>query len=228
MSRASFPRATGNSNHVLLDIPPHTVVGRGRWRGARIRSRHCSSFQVVAEQIDFDPVDEIGVGTIGPAGQRQFFLRATHAGRSVVLFCEKFHVQGLIGRIQQLLASQGRELESGSEGDPAPAEASAPEWTIGELGLGFHESKGRFVIVAREAPAGGDEGGDEAEGGGDSEPAEDLSTARFWVDEAQVRTFVSQATAVLSAGRPTCPRCGLPMDPSGHPCPASNGSRPVF
>jgi uncharacterized repeat protein (TIGR03847 family) len=175
----------------------------------------------VAEQIDFDPVDDIGVGTIGPAGQRQFFLRATGAGRSVVLFCDKFHVQGLIGRIQQLLASQGREVETpATEVSPAPAEAGAPEWTIGELGLGFHESKGRFVIVAREASAAGDDD--------DTQPAEDLSTARFWIDEGQVRHFVTQATAVLSAGRPACPRCGLPMDPSGHPCPAANGSRPVF
>lgn len=173
----------------------------------------------MAEQIDFDPVDDLGVGTIGPAGQRQFFLRATHAGRSVVLFCDKFHVQGLVGRIQQLLASQGREVEAaGGAAVPGPAEAGTPEWTIGELGLGFHESKGRFVIVAREAPA----------GGGESQAVEELSTARFWIDEAQVRSFVSQATAVLSAGRPTCPRCGLPMDPAGHPCPASNGSRPVF
>lgn len=189
---------------------------------ARIGQRHSSSFHVVAEQIDFDPVDSIGVGTIGPAGQRQFFLRATRAGRAVVLFCEKFHVQGLIGRMQQLLASQGRELSETPEGAaaPAPAEASSPEWTIGELGLGFHESKGRFVIVAREAPAGETES--------EEDEPEELATARFWVDEAQVRTFVSQATAVLSSGRPTCPRCGLPVDPGGHPCPASNGSRPVF
>jgi uncharacterized repeat protein (TIGR03847 family) len=188
----------------------------------------------VAEQIDFDPVDEIGVGTVGPAGQRQFFLRATGAGRSVVLFCEKFHIQGLVGRIQQLLASQGRELNVGAgPAAPPPAEAGAPEWTIGELGLGFHESKSRFVIVAREAPAAGSSPSEEEEGAGsasgaDEGSAEDLSTARFWVDEGQVRTFVSQASSVLSAGRPSCPRCGLPMDPEGHPCPASNGSRPVF
>ena len=25
-----------------------------------------------------------------------------------------------------------------------------------------------------------------------------------------------------------CNRCGLPIDPAGHPCPAANGSRPIF
>jgi uncharacterized repeat protein (TIGR03847 family) len=173
----------------------------------------------VPEQIDFDPVDAIGVGTIGPPGQRQFFLRASRAGRSVVLYCEKVHVQGLVSRIQQLMTAQGKELpeQPASATAATPPEAEDPEWTIGELGLGFHEAKERFVIVAREAATGEEEA-----------DVEELATARFWVDESQVRAFVAQATTVLASGRATCPRCGLPMDPSGHPCPAANGSRPIF
>jgi uncharacterized repeat protein (TIGR03847 family) len=171
----------------------------------------------VPEQIDFDPVDSIGVGTIGPPGQRQFFLRASRAGRSVVLYCEKVHVQGLITRIQQLMTAQGKELPAAPAAASSPPEAAEPEWTIGELGLGFHEAKERFVIVAREAPMGAEE-----------VDVEELATARFWVDESQVRAFVAQATTVLASGRATCPRCGLPIDPSGHPCPAANGSRPIF
>jgi uncharacterized repeat protein (TIGR03847 family) len=172
----------------------------------------------VPEQIDFDPVDSIGVGTVGPPGQRQFFLRASRAGRSIVLYCEKVHVQGLVSRIQQMMTAQGKELpEQPASETTAPPEAAEPEWRIGELGLGFHEAKERFVIVAREAAAG------EAE-----TEADELATARFWVDESQVRAFVAQATTVLASGRATCPRCGLPVDPAGHPCPAANGSRPIF
>jgi hypothetical protein len=40
--------------------------------------------------------------------------------------------------------------------------------------------------------------------------------------------FTRQAERVLSSGRATCPYCGLPIDPGGHPCPAGNGSRPIL
>jgi uncharacterized repeat protein (TIGR03847 family) len=94
------------------------------------------------------------------------------------------------------------------------------EWAIAELGLGYHEDRRMFVIVAREAPA-----EEQAEGGAEgAEPA----TARFWASPEQLREFARQAAAVVASGRSPCPYCGLPMDPSGHPCPASNGSRPVL
>jgi hypothetical protein len=51
---------------------------------------------------------------------------------------------------------------------------------------------------------------------------------RFWLSHAQVSAFAKQAETVLTAGRSLCPRCGLPMDPAGHPCPVSNGARPIF
>jgi uncharacterized repeat protein (TIGR03847 family) len=167
----------------------------------------------VPENIDFDPVDDISVGTVGPAGQRQFFLRARSGEHTVTLHCEKVHVQGLVVRIQQILAARGKDAEESHA--PAAEPPSSADWTIGELGLGFHESKDRFVIVAREAPR---EGAETAE----------LATARFWVDEEQVGNFLAQASSVLAGGRPTCPLCGLPVDPAGHPCPAANGSRPIF
>lgn len=170
--------------------------------------------ETVARSIDLDPVDGIGVGTIGPAGSRQFFLRASGGGQDFVFYCEKFHVQGLVMRMRQLLEAQG--LEPPSEGSPPQAaEPGEPEWTIGELGLGFHESKRLFVVVARQATE------------SESQDASELATARFWITPEQVQAFTKQAERVLAAGRPTCPFCGLPVDPSGHPCPAANGSRPI-
>ena len=47
-------------------------------------------------------------------------------------------------------------------------------------------------------------------------------------DPGGARAFSRQAEQVLSGGRPVCTYCGLPIDPAGHPCPASNGSRPIF
>ena len=169
----------------------------------------------MAKSFDLDPLEGIGIGTVGPPGQRQFFLRAAGKGESIVLNCEKFHVQGLITRILQLLEAQG--VEPTVSGDPPPPpEPGQADWVIGELGLGYHESRRMFVIVAREASA--EEDVDQAQ----------LATARFWASAEQVREFARQAAAVVASGRPQCPYCGLPLDPSGHPCPASNGSRPVL
>ena len=172
----------------------------------------------MARSIDLDPIDGIGVGTIGPPGQRQFFLRASAPTETVVLFCEKFHVQGLVTRMRQLLEAQGLGAPPEAIQTP-PAEPGQPDWTIGELGLGYHESKRLFVIVAREAAAGEEPG---------EEEQSSLATARFWATPEQVMAFTRQAERVLSSGRPTCPHCGLPIDPNGHPCPAGNGSRPIL
>jgi len=178
----------------------------------------------MASSVEFDPVDSIAVGTVGPPGQRQFFLRARGAAETVVLNCEKFHIQGLVVRVRQLLEAQG--LESALEGaPPPPAAPSEAAWSIGELGLGYHESRQRFVIVARERPA----ETDLAEAAEPVEPADDeAATARFWATADQVRVFAAQAESVLAGGRKLCNHCGLPIDPSGHPCPAANGARPIF
>jgi uncharacterized repeat protein (TIGR03847 family) len=171
----------------------------------------------VAQSFDLEDLETIGVGTIGPPGQRQFYLRASGGGETVVLNCEKYHVQGLLARLRQLLEAQGQEppAEAGSNAPP-PAQPGEAAWTVGDLGLGYHEARGRFVIVAREVA--------ESE---ETDPTT-LATARFWVTADQIRNFSQQADAVLQGGRPVCQHCGLPIDPAGHPCPAANGSRPIL
>jgi uncharacterized repeat protein (TIGR03847 family) len=176
----------------------------------------------VARSIDLDPIDGIGVGAIGPPGRRQFYLRASQGSEAIVLNCEKFHVQGLVVRMRQLLEAQGiGATEAKSEVESPVSEPGEPEWSIGELGLGYHESKGLFVIVARQASETEDESDD-------SEDEDRLATARFWATPDQIVAFTAQAEQVLASGRATCPHCGLPVDPGGHPCPAGNGSRPIL
>ena len=41
----------------------------------------------------------------------------------------------------------------------------------------------------------------------------------------QVKGFCERAKTIVSAGRPACPFCGLPIDPLGHLCPRANGYR---
>lgn len=169
---------------------------------------------MASRSFELESVEVLLAAAVGEPGQRHFFLLARQGAEAMTLACEKFHLQGLLARARQLLEAQEVPTETtlapGQAGSPPVGE---PDWAIGELGLGYHESKRKFVIVAREMAT------EE-----DSEPA----TARLWVSPDQVRAFADQADAVLAGGRPICSHCGLPIDPSGHPCPAANGSRPIF
>jgi uncharacterized repeat protein (TIGR03847 family) len=165
--------------------------------------------------FELDPVDGIAVAAVGEPGKRQFFLLARGSGRQLTLACEKSQIQALIVRLNQMMETQGI---------PAAANARAtsglvpgePEWQVGEMGLGYHEARGMFVLVASQGAARDEVGSDDA------------PSVRFWLSHDQVVAFSKQAETVLTAGRPLCPRCGLPMDPAGHPCPVSNGARPIF
>jgi uncharacterized repeat protein (TIGR03847 family) len=165
--------------------------------------------------FELDPVDDIAVAAVGEPGQRRFFLLAKGRGRTLTLTCEKAQIQALIVRVHQMLEAQGIE-PAGQAAGAAALSPGEPEWQVGEMGLGYHEARKMFVLVASEsAPS--------------EEPhAGDAPSIRFWLSHQQVVAFSKQAENVLTAGRPLCPRCGLPMDPAGHPCPVLNGARPIF
>src|SRR6266568_4196399 len=163
---------------------------------------------------ELDPVEGIAVTAVGDPGRRRFFLLATGSGRTLTLGCEKSQLQALIVRLHQMLEAQKietpeQEAQAESNSEPAPGE---PEWQIAEMGLGYHEARRMFVLVASQGSA-----GESAEAG--QPAAEDAPSVRFWLSPDQVIAFSKQAESVLSAGRPLCPRCGLPMDSTGHPCP---------
>jgi uncharacterized repeat protein (TIGR03847 family) len=165
---------------------------------------------------ELDPVEAIAVAAIGEPGHRQFFLMASGQGRTLTLACEKAQIQALIVRLHQMMDAQGIEVE----GKGAPGrrlQPGEPEWQVAEMGLGYHAERQMFVLVASEAS-----------GGTEEPPGEEAPSVRFWLSHRQVADFSKQAEEVLTAGRPLCPRCGLPMDPAGHPCPVSNGARPIF
>jgi uncharacterized repeat protein (TIGR03847 family) len=165
--------------------------------------------------FELDPVDHIAVAAVGQPGQRQFFLLASGAGRTLTLTCEKSQIQALIVRLQQMMAAQGIEAVEATTAS-STLQPGEPEWQVGEMGLGYHEDRRMFVLVASQGAAG-------EEGASDDAPS-----VRFWLSHQQVVAFSKQAETVLTSGRPLCPRCGLPMDPAGHPCPVNNGARPIF
>lgn len=172
---------------------------------------------------ELDPVDAISIAAIGEPGKRQFFLLAAGQGRTLTLACEKTQIQALVTRLHQMMESQGIETEAGvrAEAGLLPGE---PEWHVGEMGLGYHEGRQMFVLVASE----GSPAEESTEGAPAPAASDNAPSVRFWLSHRQAAEFSQQAELVMTAGRPLCPRCGLPMDPAGHPCPVSNGARPIF
>ncbi len=165
--------------------------------------------------FELDPVEQIAVAAVGEPGQRRFFLMASGRGRALTLACEKAQVQALVVRLKQMMETQSVEALEHPAAPPS-LKPGEPEWAVGEMGLGYHEARRMFVVVASEAPA-GEEG-----------TPDDAASIRFWLSHRQAAALAKQAEVVLAAGRPLCPRCGLPMDPAGHPCPVLNGARPIF
>jgi uncharacterized repeat protein (TIGR03847 family) len=74
------------------------------------------------------------------------------------------------------------------------------------------------VVIEAQTPT---EDGDYLELPDEADEGPDLLRVR--IGAAEARAFVRRAEALVSAGRPTCPFCGQPLDPSGHFCPSANG-----
>ena len=169
--------------------------------------------------FELDPVDRIAVAAVGDPGHRRFFLLASGSGRTLTLACEKSQIQALVLRLHQMMEEQQLPIPE-IPADSRSTMPGEPEWQVGEMGLGYHEARRMFVLVASQGSAGDD--------GGEASSGNDAPSVRFWLSHDQAVAFSKQAETVLTAGRPLCPRCGLPMDPAGHPCPVSNGARPIF
>ena len=137
--------------------------------------------------FELDPVDEIAVAAVGQPGQRRFFLLASGSGRTLTLTCEKSQIQALILRLHQMMEAQGIETPDRKPADSAlmPGE---PEWQVGEMGLGYHEARRMFVLVASQSAVQGDVPPQHEE-----TPDENAPSVRFWLSHQQVVAFSKQA-----------------------------------
>lgn len=181
--------------------------------------------------VDLHDVDRLTVGTVGPAGQRVFYLQARAGGTIVTLKVEKAQVRALAEFVARLLSDLPAAVDLPD--DLELQEPLDPRWAVGAIGLRYDDSLDRVVLQAEEfvAPTFDDElSGDEPDDelsddeDDDGEPAGDV--VRFWATRAQMAALAIRATTLVESGRPPCPLCGHPLDPRGHTCPRKNGSHP--
>lgn len=177
----------------------------------------------------FEPPERFVAGTVGPPGDRTFFLQARGGGRVVSVALEKVQVALLAEKLEELLAEAQRRFgvqvpEVAIEpSDLDPLETPVDEeFRVGTLGLAYDVDTATVVI---EAIAAGEVDSIEVDADTDTEDEldEDLDRLRVRLTPEAVRAFVERARRVVAAGRPPCPLCGQPLDPKGHLCPRYNG-----
>jgi uncharacterized repeat protein (TIGR03847 family) len=181
----------------------------------------------------FDPPERFVTGTVGPPGQRTFFLQARSGARITSVSVEKQQVAALSERIDQLL-DEVMASDTTQSVIPAVAplglEDSDPleqpideEFRAGTMTLSWDPDDERVVIevfpYTEAAVVSPDQLDEEL-----TEPEPD-EVFLVRLDAGSARAFVKRAAQVLEAGRPSCPFCGNPIDPEGHLCVRANGFR---
>lgn len=172
---------------------------------------------------EYDPPERFVAGTVGPPGQRTFFLQARSGARLTSVSIEKVQVSVLADKVNDLLdqvgAPDGDALVA-VVGGPDTAALDTPiedEFRVNTLSLAWDVARERVVIEAHDRDP--DEEEDDGGVGGDGE------SLRVVLTGPQARAFARRAQEVVSAGRPPCPFCGGPLEVEGHICPRANGYR---
>ena len=161
----------------------------------------------MSQSFELERPDHFTAGTVGPTGERVFYLQAREARTLVTLKSEKEQVRALAEYLATLLERLPETGESPPR-DLALVDPVDEAWAVGTIGVGLDEASERVVVVLTGVV---EEEGDEA------------PSARFSLTRAQAVAFVERARALMRAGRPICPMCSNAIDPGGHACPRANG-----
>lgn len=174
----------------------------------------------MSEAVSFELPDRFSVGTVGPVGSRLFLLHAAQGKTALTVKVEKQQVAILASYLARIVRELGASAELPQDLDFATD--VEPAWTVGTIGVSYDEDLDRLVVVVEESVRTESEKEEEEE----EEDTDRGMVARILVTKEQAAAFAIRATRLVEAGRPPCPLCGLPLDPSGHDCPRTNGHRP--
>src|SRR5881394_3706898 len=103
----------------------------------------------------FEPPERFVAGTVGPPGERTFFLQARGGGRLVTVALEKVQVALLAEKLDELLVEANRRFgvelpqAAPAQSDNDPLETPLDEeFRVGTLGLAFDVDTATVVIEA--------------------------------------------------------------------------------
>jgi uncharacterized repeat protein (TIGR03847 family) len=169
---------------------------------------------VSSEFLGLSNVEFITVGTIGPPGQRTFYLQAAQGDLVISLVIEKEHAAALSMGVRQLLEQLGdMPKEILVPTDLELREPVRPLFRVGSLGLGYDQEGDTLVLVAR----------------AQVEEGKKAPEVRLWCSRAQMYALAEHAAKVVAAGRPRCPLCKEPLEPGErHVCARGNGRKWLY
>jgi uncharacterized repeat protein (TIGR03847 family) len=151
--------------------------------------------------------ERLVVGAVGPVGQRVFLVQCRQGSRLLTLKLEKQQVAVMADYLSRIVKDDADDQLPDA---PSLEEPTEPDWVVGTIGVSYDDAEDRIVLVVEERVDGGETG----------------AIARLSVTRQQAAVFALEASRLVEAGRPPCPLCGSPLDPSGHECPRTNGHRP--
>jgi uncharacterized repeat protein (TIGR03847 family) len=173
-----------------------------------------------AEIIELDDVDGLGTGAVGEPGQRAFYIQARTEATQLTVLVEKEQVALLAAEAVAFLdkiADDYPELPFDLPSTQSVLrEPTVPLFRARLIGLGFDPERELVLIELRERAD------DDAEEPEEVEVEDDGYVARIYATRAQVRAMAARGIEAVAGGRPPCPLCEQPMDPSGHTCPRWN------
>jgi len=173
---------------------------------------------VSAEIIELDDVDGLGAGAVGQPGQRAFYIQARTEHTQLTVLVEKEQVDLLSTEAVAFLdkiADKYPELPFDlPQTQSTLREPTVPLFRARLIGLGFDPERELVLIELRERS-------EEEEEVADDEDDEGY-VARIYATRAQVRAMAARGAEAVAGGRPPCPLCEQPMDPTGHRCPRWN------
>ncbi len=174
----------------------------------------------MSSNIELDPVGRITAAAVGEPGQRVFYLQARKDDVIVSVILEKQQVALLAVHINELLERVGDP--DVAEGDETLdlEEPLTPEFRVGQIGIGYDESRDLVLVQCDEFVPTDEEGVPEPR---DDDPGR----LRLWATRSQMHALARRSEQEVASGRPICPMCGEAIDPEGHFCIRSNGHREV-
>jgi uncharacterized repeat protein (TIGR03847 family) len=199
-------------------------------------------------EIELETVDSLGAGAVGDPGEREFFLQARTESAQLTVLVEKEQVALLateavafLDRIAEDYPEEGASVPEPVVRQAGLREPTVPLFRARLIGLGFDPDRELVLIELRERSSDDEDEGEAAKpeattpapelpdlpdaGTAVAEPTdeeEDGYVARIYATRPQVRAMAAKGAEAVAAGRPLCPLCDMPMDPSGHRCPRWN------
>jgi uncharacterized repeat protein (TIGR03847 family) len=169
--------------------------------------------------------------TVGPVGERTFYLQCEGSDTLYTYKMEKQQVVLLCDQIGNIL-------------DDAPRPGHLPDETasfrptddinfvVGTIAVAYDVALDGVLLILGDIEFSSENldfmsSLDESSGWEVLSEAIDMDrAAQLFLSREQAAALAIMGTVLAKAGRPPCPLCGYPLDPRGHACPRTNGHKP--